>query len=86
MHVRLSNVLDGDSNVPLPNEHLLVVRGCDHLLALLNERNRVDGREVVVVFLCHLARGAVEREYLVVRLAYDEEVGVVGVELHTVGT
>ena len=51
MHVRLSNVLDDYGDVKVPGSDRLVIGGCNEPPILVNEGNRVDGPEVLVVFL-----------------------------------
>ena len=49
--MRLSNVLDDYGDVKVPGSDRLVIGGCNEPPILVNEGNRVDGPEMLVVFL-----------------------------------
>ena len=53
--MRLSDVLDDYGDVKVPGPDRLVVGGCYETSVLVDEGNRVDGSEVLVVFLRNFA-------------------------------
>ncbi len=56
MHVRLSNVLDHDRDIVIPRPNTLVV-GCSHETSVIvHPGNRIDGTEMLIVFLCNFFR------------------------------
>mmetsp|Transcript_1671 Transcript_1671/g.4465 ORF Transcript_1671/g.4465 Transcript_1671/m.4465 type:complete len:464 (-) Transcript_1671:86-1477(-) len=88
MHGGVRDVFDGHSNVPLPYEDLLVVRGGDHLgpspPPLVDKGDGVDGGQMMIVLLGDLSRRGIVRDDLVVGASDHEGIVVVGIELHHV--
>mmetsp|Transcript_14749 Transcript_14749/g.41762 ORF Transcript_14749/g.41762 Transcript_14749/m.41762 type:complete len:584 (+) Transcript_14749:1747-3498(+) len=85
MHGWVGNVLDGDADIPLPHQHLLVVAACHHLRSLIfHEHDRVDRRQVVVVLLRDFAGRAIVRHDPVVAVSNDEEVVILWIKFHDV--
>ena len=83
MHGRVANVLDGDTNIPFPNENLLVITGGDHFRSIVfDKQNGVDGRQMMIVLLGDFRRRSIVCDNLVVAAANDKEVVVVGIKLH----
>jgi len=56
VHAGVGDVLDDDGEAPVPHADSLVVRGGDKAAVLVHKRDRVDGRQVLVVLLNNLAR------------------------------
>ena len=55
MHIRLGNILDDDRNIIIPRADRLVVARRHEPAVLVHKGDRVDGAEVLVVFLRDLA-------------------------------
>jgi len=90
MHGRIGNVLDGNANIPFPNEYLLIVGAGDHdhggtLFFRFDEGDGVDGCEMVIVFLVHESRGTIVGDDFVIGTAGDKVIIVFGIELQYVG-
>ena len=51
MHVRLGNVLDHDWDIIVPCPDGFIVRSCDESPVFVDECDRVDRSEMLVVFL-----------------------------------
>ena len=82
MHGGIANVLDGNANVPFPDQDFLVVAARYHFGAIVfDKKNGVDGPQVVIVLLRNFRRGGVVRDNLVVAAANDKEIVVVGIKL-----
>mmetsp|Transcript_15944 Transcript_15944/g.32242 ORF Transcript_15944/g.32242 Transcript_15944/m.32242 type:complete len:285 (+) Transcript_15944:193-1047(+) len=81
----VGDVLDGHRDAILPDEHLLIVGSGDESLGLLAERDGVDGGEVLVIHLLHLAGVGVILHDVLVRAPRQEHVLLrrVGVHLDT---
>src|SRR6056297_2950081 len=80
MHPRLGYVFDRHRNVPLPQQHFLVVGGGGEAGVIVVKGDGVDRGQVVIVFLNHLPRGPVVRVQTIVRSGKNEEVVVGRVE------
>mmetsp|Transcript_29222 Transcript_29222/g.73262 ORF Transcript_29222/g.73262 Transcript_29222/m.73262 type:complete len:277 (-) Transcript_29222:1151-1981(-) len=87
VHAGVRDVLDDDGDAVLPHADRLVVACCHEALALVHKRHRVDGPQVLVVLLHHVARVHVHLVDLLVRAARHHYVllVVVRVELGDVG-
>lgn len=51
MHIRLGDILDDDGDIIVPRTDRLVVTRRHESAVLVDERDRVDGAEMLVVFL-----------------------------------
>ena len=60
VHVWLCNVFDHDGDVEFPSAHTLVVRSGDKASVVIDKGDGVDGTEMLVVLLGHLAAACVE--------------------------
>jgi hypothetical protein len=56
VHVRFGNVFDDDGNIVIPSTYRLVVRSGYETSILINERDRVDGSQVLIICLDDLIR------------------------------
>jgi hypothetical protein len=74
----------GKDNQALQTPYLLVVRRGDKPPSFVEEGDRVDRLQMIVVLLHDLARSGVVLHDLVVRARREEDVGVVRVELDAV--
>ena len=56
MHVGFCNVFDDDRDIIVPSTDRFVIRSSDEPSILVDKCDRVDGAEMLVVFLYDLAR------------------------------
>ena len=56
MHVGFCDVFDDDRDIIVPSTDRFVIRSSDEPSILVDECDRVDGAEMLVVFLGNLAR------------------------------
>jgi len=56
MHVRLGNVLDDDRNVEVPRSDSFIIGGRHESTILVDEGDRVDRSQVLVILLSDFSR------------------------------
>ena len=85
MHIWLTDVLGYHWNTKLPHIHLLVICGRDEPSAILNECDRIDRTQMLLVLLHNFLRVGVELKDLFIGATRKEYVLLVlcWVELHT---
>ena len=66
MHVRLAYVLRHNRDAEFPNIHLFVISCRDKSSAVLNESDRIDGAEMLLVLLHNLLRVCVKLKDLLI--------------------
>jgi len=84
VHRWLADILDGDWDVVIPDQHLLVVGGGHDSAIVVNEKDGVDGAEVVVVLLNDIAFPDVILDNFLVRTPHENDVGILRIELDAV--
>ena len=85
VHRWIGNVLDGHTNIPFPNENLLIITTGHHFGSVIfNEYDGINGCQVVVVLLRDFRRRGVVGDNLVVTATHHKQVIVVRIKLDDV--
>ena len=79
VHVGFSDEFDGDGDVEFPGTEGFIVGGGNETTIFIDERDGVDGLQMVVVFLRHSPSAGIILHDFLVRHARQELVQVVGV-------
>mmetsp|Transcript_20003 Transcript_20003/g.43077 ORF Transcript_20003/g.43077 Transcript_20003/m.43077 type:complete len:211 (-) Transcript_20003:1371-2003(-) len=85
MHRRIRNVLDWNSNIPLPNQYLLIITRRHHLgTIILHKRDCIHRCQMMIILLRNLPSCRIIRHNLIIRTSHNKDVIIIWIKLDNI--